>query len=183
VATTAFVVNADANNVKLTGAQSITGEKTFGTIGAGKAITINNGGAGEGIRLVNSSTGIANNIFNTSTGEAIRIGNTSSGRGLFVDNQGGGLGIWSRGTASSTGFIFAGGEDSNIYFTVSKLGNVTANSFIKSGGTANQMLMANGSTRDYSTLPAYADNAAAIAGGLAVGALYRTLIGLLAVVY
>jgi hypothetical protein len=185
LATTAFVASAvstaDSGNVKLIGDQNITGTKSFNASGSAIALVANNNGTGESIRVVNNSTGKGINVFNLSTSEGIIIGNTSSGRGLFIDNQAGGIGIYSRGTATSTGAVFAGGVDSSINFLVTKLGDVTANTFVKSGGTANQMLMANGSTRDYSALPTYADNAAAIAGGLAVGALYRTIIGLLAV--
>jgi Lower baseplate protein N-terminal domain len=163
VATTAFVLaNTNANAVLLTGNQTIMGSKTFNNNINAPSIDINLSAslANTGVKVTNAN------------GSAFTAINTSTGAG-FVAN----------GNATGTGLNYLGQNNGTNTFTVDKLGNVTANSFIKSGGTANQMLMANGSTRDYSTLPAYADNAAAIAGGLAVGALYRTLIGLLAVVY
>jgi hypothetical protein len=62
IATTAFVTGAistaDAGNVKITGLQTITGNKIFETGANSVAVTINNtGSSAQGFRITNSSTG------------------------------------------------------------------------------------------------------------------------------
>jgi hypothetical protein len=194
LATTAFVTGAvstaNANAVLLTGNQSILGTKNVTNVGnATDGFTfVSNGGNSsfQALRVQSSNNSYGARFDNSGNQAGIIVtntGTTTNSSTIFSDNTSIGNGIVSNQSSTGTGFNFVGKNNGTNTFTVDKLGNVTATSFIKSGGTANQMLMANGSTRDYSTLPAYADNAAAIAGGLAIGALYRTLIGLLAVVY
>jgi hypothetical protein len=187
LANTAFVTGgiatADAGNVKLIGVQNITGGKNFNTTSGASAV-LNANVSGTGVSAASFSSSNSGTVANFTAFSAGAVNRNM----ISMNNQGTlGIGYFINMASNSGGtdsdFISAINSTGSQVFKLDKLGNVTANSFIKSGGTANQMLMANGSTRDYSTLPAYADNAAAIAGGLAIGALYRTLIGLLAVVY
>jgi hypothetical protein len=207
IATTAFVLaNTNANAVLLTGDQTISGIKTLvnSTNESRLQLTNSSTSTREVLRLINPSGSAVNgsefyNSSNTSGKGAIYINSSGSGNGLLSEISSGAsntnaIRVEVSGVSSiNDATVFNASTTSNLVnhlafkvnnvnvATVSKSGVVTANSFIKSGGTANQMLMADGSTRDYSTLPTYADNAAAITGGLAVGALYRTIIGLLAV--
>lgn len=84
--------------------------------------------------------------------------NTNGGSLIALQNDGGsgscamsvnitstGDAIVAKGYITSTGFLFTGKNELDVNtFTVNRIGNVTANSFIKSGGTASQYLMANG---------------------------------------
>ncbi len=119
-------LNAKANDnavVKLTGNQSITGIKTFTTV-SGNALTINNP-TGDWGQVIN----------NTSTGQGLQINNSSTGVSLVFLSSG-----------TSTGNIITHqGIDGLLKFRLNSTGDVTANSFIKSGGTSAQILAADGS--------------------------------------
>lgn len=119
-------LNLKANDnavVKLTGNQSITGIKTFTTV-SGNALTINNP-TGDWGQVIN----------NTSTGQGLQINNSSTGVGLVFLSSG-----------TSTGNIITHqGIDGLLKFRLNSTGDTTANSFIKSGGTAAQILAADGS--------------------------------------
>jgi len=113
--------------------------------GGGTGIDSRNNSNGYGIYSLNVSTG--NGLFsvNTNTGQGIKANNQGSGIGIYSLNQGVGNGIVSNQSNLGTGFNFVGQNDGVNTFIVDKLGNITGNSFIKSGGTASQYLMANGS--------------------------------------
>lgn len=123
---TQTALNAKANDnavVKLTGNQSITGIKTFTTV-SGNALTINNP-TGDWGQVIN----------NTSTGQGLQINNSSTGVSLVFLSSG-----------TSTGNIITHqGIDGLLKFRLNSTGDVTANSFIKSGGTSAQILAADGS--------------------------------------
>jgi len=111
------------NTVKLTGVQNITGSKTFTTV-SGNAITVTNPTVGWGQVINNTSTGVGLLINNDSTGKALTFLSTGTSTGDIISHQ---------------------GIDGLIKFKLTSVGDVTANSFIKSGGTSGQFLMADGS--------------------------------------
>lgn len=162
----------DANVVHLTGNETIIGTKTFNKTPGITNIISNNNSSGFGIRSVNSSNGIGirsdnsnvgNGIesTNTSTGMGISSSNsagfgiysnnTGSGVGIFSDNGSTGHGITSNGTLASTGFIYRGQNNGVNTFTVDKLGNINSTTFVKSGATASNILLAGGSDIPQST--------------------------------
>ena len=112
IATTAFVTNADAGNVKLVGDQNIFGKKTFTNSSNGISINVNNSGANPGVL-----------ISNTANGTGLGILNQLNGAGLICENQNSGNGIVSNGNVSSTGFVFAGQNNGLRTFTVNKEGD------------------------------------------------------------
>jgi hypothetical protein len=130
VATTAFVANADANNVKLTGAQTITGSKTFSTLTqtifngnvSTPSILLNYSGGGLGFQIENTGIGIGLGVFNRN--------NASTSVGLYLNNE----------TSSLGNFITAKTNNVTNRFTVDYLGNVTATSHVTTGGTTAQFV-------------------------------------------
>lgn len=130
----------DANVVHKTGNETIGGIKTFDNL-----ILSNNTSTGSGVQSENFATGIGILSTNYSPGTGIQANNTSTGKGIYSNNASSGDGIVSNGDISSTGFVYVGRNSGANTFTVNKLGNVTANSFIKSGGTSSQFLKADGS--------------------------------------
>jgi hypothetical protein len=70
--------------------------------------------------------------------------NVSSGNGLFLNNTGN-TNYYTLYTNSSNVFNIGFGSTTPIV-SINSSGNITANSFIKSGGTSSQYLMADGST-------------------------------------
>jgi hypothetical protein len=100
------------------------------------AINVNKSGTGTGIRVDNNGTGFGFYANNSSTGSGIVIGNLSTGKGLYIDNA-----------ASATGdpFVYTLGGGAFVKAKIDYLGNITGNSFIKSGGTSSQFLKADGS--------------------------------------
>jgi hypothetical protein len=103
----------DSGVVKLTGDQTITGNKTFTVPSLNSEAIIVSNSIGRGLRILNSSTATF---------------------GIMVDVEN-----------SSTAVPFYAAKGGLEVFKVDHLGNVTANSFIKSGGTSSQFLMADGS--------------------------------------
>lgn len=104
----------DASVVKLTGDQSITGQKTFNNSTVNSSIITNNSSTGYGIISSNISTGTGINSSNTgagkgiysdnsSTGVGIRSDNLSTGRGFYSINSGTGVGIDSNNSSSGFG--------------------------------------------------------------------------------
>lgn len=104
----------------------------------GKAIFVESLTAGgTGIQIENTAT--------TSKGIYLLNSSSGSGSGLNLYNSGTSTGILMNGTTSSSGYLLRGQSNLVDTFTLDKLGNITANSFIKSGGTSSQYLMADGS--------------------------------------
>lgn len=149
---TQTALNAKANDnavVKLTGNQSITGIKTFTTV-SGNALTINNP-TGDWGQVIN----------NTSTGQGLQINNSSTGVGLVFLSSG-----------TSTGNIITHqGIDGLLKFRLNSTGDVTANSFIKSGGTAAQILAADGSVITAGTNITISGGVISASGGGSTGSL------------
>lgn len=114
-----------------------------------------NNGTGIGIRVDNSSNGFGISLNNTGLSSGIYVSNdagigiqsqtASTGTGISSKLVGSGIGIVSNVTTAGTGFAYVGQNNDVNTFTVNKLGDVTANKFIKTGGTASQYLMADGS--------------------------------------
>lgn len=126
----------DTDVVKLTGAQTLTdAPKTFNTsVANAPAIKVNNTSSGYGI-----------SVSNTSSGSGLYSQNDFNGNAIFASNTSSGNGIVSNTTSTGTGFNFIGRNAGTNTFTVDKFGSTTANSFVKTGGTASQFLKADGS--------------------------------------
>lgn len=144
----------DSDVVHKTGNENITGVKTF--LGSTDKIvidTLNNVGIFAGIGALNNGT----NFYSQNQG---------TGVGFYSDALGAGDGIVSRG--SSTGRIFVGVNNATETLTIDRFGNITANSFIKTGGTSSQYLMADGSVTTGSSysLPI---STASVLGGVKIG--------------
>jgi len=120
IATTAFVQAADAGNVKTTGAQSITGTKTFSnSTGSGSAIIASVlGGAGYGLRATSNNLGTAIISETSSTGIAIQSVSTSTGNGI-VSNV----------STAGSGFAYVGQNNGVNAFTVNKTGVMMLGTF------------------------------------------------------
>jgi hypothetical protein len=144
----------DSDVVHKTGDENIAGVKTF--IGPTNKIvidTLDNIGIFAGIGAVNNGI----NFYSQNQG---------TGVGIYSDALGAGDGIVSRG--SSTGRVFVGKNGATETLTIDRFGNITANSFIKTGGTSSQYLMADGSVTTGSSysLPI---STASVLGGVKIG--------------
>lgn len=117
----------DNNVVHKTGDETIEGFKTFQN---GQVIIY--GGASNPLYIQANNVGAY--IENLSANDALKIENTSSGDALNIN-----------GTTASTGKILKVTNNNVETLNITKEGNVTANSFIKSGGTSSQFLKADGS--------------------------------------
>jgi hypothetical protein len=132
IATTAFVTAVNGNYVDKTTTQIINGNKTF-----------------RGITTFSSSGGDIGRIVceNTNDDEACITTNSmdSSSLGLKVNISGPtGSGIWINNTIN-TPYAFKNSYNSSVNMSINHLGVITASSFIKTGGTNLQYLMADGS--------------------------------------
>lgn len=107
----------DSDVVKLTGAQTITGTKTFNVSSLSDAILIGNNG-GRGMRIVNASSGFGLIVNNETASTAIPIVVQKSGSTVLSINDSGAI------NASSS---------------------ITGSSFVRTGGTSAQILAADGS--------------------------------------
>jgi hypothetical protein len=114
----------DSDVVHKTGDEFITGIKTF-----------YNTGFFTNVVLENYNTG--------ATSSALLINAYNGGMGIKSENTSGGIGIYSNGT--SIGLNYVGANNGVTTFSVDKLGNVAANTFVKAGGTSSEYLMADGS--------------------------------------
>lgn len=184
VATTAFVTNADSGNVKTTGNQSITGTKTFNnSVNNSNTLFANiTSSQSTGLQILLPNVGSGVNVQNGSFGFSFITDVNSSGEGFRANVNSSGSGFVSVGSTSSSGGLYRGFNNTTETFNVSKTGAITSNAL---AGTGTRLVNASptGQLGAISTLPVFADNTAAIAGGLGVGALYRTVIGLLAIVF
>ncbi|WP_294962377.1 hypothetical protein [uncultured Flavobacterium sp.] len=118
--------------------------------GSNSGATINNFGTGVGLSV--SSMGDSSyhtlNIDNQSKMSAasgINVTNHYSGDGISLLNLSNGDAIVVNTTATTSGYNFIGQNQSITTFSVNKTGDVKANSFVKTGGTSSQYLMADGS--------------------------------------
>lgn len=145
----------DTNVVHKTGSETITGIKTFNGATGVAAIEVNTT-AGYGVYLTANGTGVGmqsvgystSNIINLSilgTGRGINFYNPSSGIAIYGENTDVGNAIVINGAVGSTGKLWIGQDNNITTSSIDKLGNITANSFVKTGGTSSQYLMADGS--------------------------------------
>ncbi len=143
-----YIPANDASVVKLTGDQSITGQKTFTNNTIASSINVNNTSTGKGIILDNSSTGTGIYLTNSSTGTGIRTINSSSSSGIYAtnssigeaircDNSSTGIAIYSNNSSSgknlvlnntptATGMPFTVKKDGTDVFTINDAGGVYA---------------------------------------------------------
>jgi hypothetical protein len=170
IATTAFVQSADSGNVKLTGNQSVAGEKTYTDKAYFKTVFMQSATSATTLYIDNSANGIGIRGRNLLSGDFIYCEDTGTGNG-FVSN-----------VPSGTGFNFVGRNNGVDTYTVDKLGQIKSNAL---AGTGLRLLVADasGNITPATTLPVFADNTAAVAGGLGAGRAYRTATGLLAIVF
>lgn len=130
--------------------------QTISNSGLGNGIYMTNSNAGMGLWLENSSSGrglYSNNtltgqglwINNSNAGDGIYLNSSSTGRGLYMTLNNSSSGIVVNGSITSTGLLYIGRNNGTDTFSVNKIGNITANSYIKQGGTSSQFLMADGS--------------------------------------
>ncbi|MGK2864899.1 MAG: hypothetical protein ACSLE0_23405 [Chitinophagaceae bacterium] len=134
--------------IRLTGDDSITGEKTFNNSTNYKTNikAFNTSTFGQAIYAETSGTGDAIRIQNAADGFGLRVNTISTGWGAYFNHQGTGHNIVSEVDAGATGYCFVGKDEGLDYtFIVDKLGNVTGLSFIKTSGTSSQFLKADGS--------------------------------------
>lgn len=145
-----------------------TSTTTYPTSGAVKSITDTKANDNTVVHLSGSETITGSKIFNTSslassiivnggTGNSIQIGNTS-GNAIFIDNATTGNGIVSDGRSGATGLNYVGRNAGVDTFKVDKLGATTASSFIKSGATAGNILLAGGTDIPQNTFQATLTN-------------------------
>ena len=127
--------------------------------GTGVGITSTNSSTGYGIVVENQVGGIGeyiNNhlggtgfkVLNQSYGVGVQIDNMLSGRGIAVTNATTGVAILANASIAGTGLNYVGQNNGVDTYTVDKLGNIIANKYTKTGGTAQQILIANGTVRE-----------------------------------
>ena len=176
IATTAFVKSAistaDSGNVKLTGNQTISGQKSFSLTGkidmqtnnvfpAIRVTTLGSNG-GSAAEFINSSSSPYSAALNLQTGTSGGVGNRSLdvlnqspiGTGIFSNASNGGVSISSQSgngdsyisniTSGGTGRNYVGRNNGTETFSVDKIGNVIGNSYIKKSTPTTNILLAGG---------------------------------------
>ena len=153
--------------VHKSGTETITGKKIFQNEGTDEAVYINNTSIGFGQYIVNiiggigsfinnNGTGIGQLIQNISNGTGMSIANTANGVGAYLNNAANGIGSYISNNGSGKALVInnedaATGNPLSIQkngvdkLTVNDAGEVTGTKFIKSGGTSDQYLKADGS--------------------------------------
>ncbi|URM37131.1 beta strand repeat-containing protein [Flavobacterium anhuiense] len=129
-----YVPANDASVLHRTGDESFTGLKSANQFGGSLNLTVTGG------------SGAALSVNTTAANGALAVGSTSSGNAVTVNSYSTGDAIIANIGASGTGYNFVGKNNLANTFTVNKIGDVTGNKFVKTGGTASQYLMADGST-------------------------------------
>lgn len=176
IATTAFVTNgiatADSQNVKLTGNQTISGQKSFSLTGkidmqtnnAFPAISVTSLGSNglSAARFINDSSSPYSTALNLQTGLSGGVGNMALnvlnaspiGIGIFSNASNGGVSISSKShngdsyvsniDYGGTGRNYVGRNNGIETYSVDKIGNVIGNSYIKRSTPATNILLAGG---------------------------------------
>lgn len=153
------IATADAGNVKLTGNQSITGQKTLvNSTGTGSALIVSVLGSGNALRA-----------FSNNIGTAISAESSSSGSPILATSTGVANNIVSNVSTAGTGFNYVGQNNGTNTYTVDKIGTTTATSFINSTAPATNVLLAGGGTLAQTGLPYLP-----LTGGTLTGALNGT---------
>ena len=147
----------DSNVVHKTGAETITGKKTFdSSAGSSDAIEIISNSTGKAINISHPSGGTAifidnpvgtglnvNNIgtnsfgiaiSNPNTGRAISMSNSSSGTGIWCDNVGTGTGIYSYNSTSGYGIRSLNQSTGTGFYSVNESTGIGFNSNNSSTG-------------------------------------------------
>jgi hypothetical protein len=121
---------------------------TLTDTGTNSSIVVNTSSIGlGGIRVNNDGIGVALWTANNSTGVGLYSNNQTTGTGLYIDNISTGKAIRIDNAALATGdpFVYNLGGAAFMKAKIDYLGNITGNSFIKTGGTSAQILAADGS--------------------------------------
>ncbi|UWY30314.1 hypothetical protein N4T20_10340 [Flavobacterium sp. TR2] len=110
-----------------------------------------------GYGLFSHNTGNGTGIFahtEFGSGNAISAITSGDGIGILSTTSYDGICIAANAASGATGLLYVGKNNGVNTFTVDKTGDVKANSFVKTGGTSSQYLMADGSvTTSTSALP------------------------------
>lgn len=166
--TDSIVSQLEFNNTRsIDGLASIEMVNTDGA----SSIDVINSGAGEGVNILNSGEGYGQIITNQDTGFGLLVNNDGSGTSgigggikiigtsyapsFTISNSAQGDAIFVNSIGISAGTPINLQQDGVTNFQVSKLGDVTANKLIKSGGTSGQYLMADGSVSTGPSLTGY----------------------------
>ena len=119
----------------------------FGS-GYGSIISNFGGGIGLSVSSMGPSSYHALNVDNQSkisSASGIYITNHYNGGAITITNRSSGDAILVNTIEETSGYNFVGQNQSYTTFTVNKTGDVKGNSFVKSGGTNSEYLMADGS--------------------------------------
>ncbi|OUL63089.1 hypothetical protein [Flavobacterium sp. AJR] len=122
----------------------------------GGVLKVDNNASAYGIWITNTSTGLGALSMNNSNGTGIRSDNLSTGIGIYSynlrdgigfssDNFSSGVGVKLNSNNDSTGDLLNLMKNGTLTGKIDHLGKITSPSFIKSGGTPNQFLKADGS--------------------------------------
>lgn len=122
-----------------------------------QVIRVNNNSTGLGLLTDNQGTGYGIYANNGGLGYGIASYNYSNGIGIQNYNQTGGIGLVLDASPIATNYLFQGRSNGTPTSSLTKAGDFTANSFIKSGGTSSQFLKADGSV-DTNTYLLSSDN-------------------------
>jgi hypothetical protein len=146
--------SGSGNAVTITGgllsaeAATLSGTLTISDTGTSSSIVITSNSTGSGaINLTKNTSGTGIRVTNNGVGEGIFTNNTSTGSGITIGNASTGKGLIIANAAAATGdpFIYTLGGAAFMKAKIDYLGNITGNTFVKTGGTSSQFLMADGS--------------------------------------
>ena len=150
-ANTAFGVNSGISLINAGSNNNGAVFKLVNNTGSQRGISIDNQGI-YGVELKsNGAVGMYVDHLSTSTAISIDQSTTTTGTSLGIAREGGGKAIFIN-DLSNTGtgdvIVYAKGNANTTLFKLSDDGSITANSYIKTGGTSTQMLMADGSVKE-----------------------------------
>lgn len=143
--TDASTLQTDTDNVKLTGNQTIRGEKVFSNTNGNACLNATvslSGTAATNFSSVNDGLALYAAGFNNKK-EIARI--------IAIDGSATALNLYNQNSATGD-FLKTIDASNNTVTKINKDGEITAKSFIKTGGTNEQFLMADGSVKSNSSL-------------------------------
>lgn len=151
VATTAFVSAADAGNVKITGVQSVTGGKTFTNITTFQNSVLFNRGAADastGISMSGGNSSASSGLVDITSdrGFGYKYTGSSTGVAYYGSSSGSGNIFTANGITGYSGLLYVGQDNNSTTYSVTKAGLITGTSFVKSGATSTDALLAGGGT-------------------------------------
>ena len=115
-----------------------------GTTLNSQVIRVNNNGSGLGMLTDNQSTGYGIYANNGNSGYGIYSYNYAGGKGIYSYSQTNGIGLVLDCSNVATGNLFEGKNNGTTTSLLTKLGDFTATSFVKSGGLSTEYLKADG---------------------------------------